>query len=118
MSRQKRDWLFRVYDMLRSIEQIGQIVSQTNPEEFANHFMFSNSVIRDLEIIGEAAKHIPPDITSRYDAVPWQDIKDMRNVLIHEYFGVNLKVVWNTATLDIPNLKSTLLEILENHGDI
>ncbi len=118
MSKQRRDWFFRVHDMLKSIEQIENIVEQTTLEEFMKNFMFSNSVIRDLEIIGEASKHIPQEVASLYNHVPWQDIKDMRNVLIHEYFGVNLKVVWDTATLDIPSMKSVLFEILKNYEDI
>ncbi len=117
MSKDKRDWLFRIDDMLKSIDQIEQVVAQTNFKNFENNFILSNSIIRDLEIIGEAAKKIPDMICNQYSEIPWQDIRDMRNLLIHEYFGVNLNVVWNTAINDIPSLKNNLLKISKDVKD-
>lgn len=117
MSRKKTDWLFRIHDMLKSIAQIEQVVAQTDFNGFRDNFIFSNSVIRDLEIIGEAAKHIPEDIFLSYPQIPWQDMRDMRNVLIHEYFGVNLRVVWDTVSYDLPMLKVALTDLLVRQGD-
>lgn len=116
MSKQKTDWLFRIHDMLKSIMQIEQVVAQTDFDGFQNNFIFSNSVIRDLEIIGEAARHIPQDILFLYPQIPWQDIRDMRNVLIHEYFGVNLRVVWDTVNYDLPMLKIALTDLAVKQG--
>lgn len=116
MSKQKTDWLFRIHDMLKSIMQIEQVVAQTDFDGFQNNFIFSNSVIRDLEIIGEAARHIPQDILFLYPQIPWLDIRDMRNVLIHEYFGVNLRVVWDTVNYDLPMLKIALTDLAVKQG--
>lgn len=116
MSKQKTDWLFRIHDMLKSITQIEQVVAQTDFDGFQNNFIFSNSVIRDLEIIGEAARHIPQDILFLYPQIPWLDIRDMRNVLIHEYFGVNLRVVWDTVNYDLPMLKIALTDLAVKQG--
>jgi uncharacterized protein with HEPN domain len=71
-----------------------------------------DAVIRRLEIIGEAVKNLPPDFKERYTNIPWQQIAGMRDVLIHEYFGVDLNLTWQTVREDIPSLKSKLEEIL------
>jgi len=69
------------------------------------------AVIRAIEILGEASKKIPAEIKKQTNDIPWRDISGMRDVLIHDYFGVNAEVVWNTAKEDLPSLK-TKLEIL------
>jgi uncharacterized protein with HEPN domain len=70
-----------------------------------------NAVVRSLEIIGEAGKHIPKDIREKYDKIPWNNIINMRNRLIHGYFGVDLEAVWETVISDIPELIEKIREI-------
>jgi uncharacterized protein with HEPN domain len=70
------------------------------------------SLIRELEIIGEAASKISPETRSQTSTVPWQDITGMRNRLIHAYFDVDLDSVWSTVTKDLPVLKAELEKIL------
>ena len=70
------------------------------------------SLIRELEIIGEAASKVSPEIRSQNHAIPWQDITGMRNRLIHAYFDVDLDSVWSTVTKDLPTLKAELQKIL------
>jgi uncharacterized protein with HEPN domain len=60
------------------------------------------AVVRALEIVGEAVKNIPETVRKKYPKIPWKDMAGMRDILIHEYFEVNLEVLWNTATQDIP----------------
>jgi len=62
-------------------------------------------VIRNLEVIGEAVKSLPPDFKRRYPEIPWRSITALRNVLIHEYFGVDLKIVWRVVQRRLPTLK-------------
>jgi uncharacterized protein with HEPN domain len=69
-------------------------------------------VVRALEIICEAAREVPTDVRRRYPQVPWQDMADMRNKLIHEYFGVDLEVVWRTVQEDLPPLVGAVQQIL------
>lgn len=68
--------------------------------------------MRNFEIIGEAAANVPEEIAANYPDIPWQDMRDMRNVLAHEYFGINEKIVWDTIKDDllplVPQLKSFL----------
>jgi uncharacterized protein with HEPN domain len=69
------------------------------------------SLIKELEIIGEAAGQVSAEIRTQYDAIPWQDISGMRNRLIHAYFDIDLDVVWTTVTTDLPLLKTELEKI-------
>ena len=70
------------------------------------------AVVRALEIIGEAARSIPDDMQEKYTEVPWRDVIGMRDKLIHGYFGVSLKRVWDTVEGDLPRLRETILKML------
>jgi len=81
--------------------------------EFVNDPVMMRAFVRSLEIIGEAVKQIPEDFRKRYPSIPWKEISGMRDKLIHEYFGVNYKIVWKTVVEEIPKLKSQIERILE-----
>jgi uncharacterized protein with HEPN domain len=70
------------------------------------------SLIKDLEIIGEADGKVSADLRNQYGSIPWQDISGMRNRLIHVYFDIDLDVVWTTVTKDLPTLKTEIEKIL------
>ena len=72
------------------------------------------AVIRALEIIGEAAKNIPKSIRGRYTEIPWEDIVGMRDKVIHDYFGVDIEVIWKTLHKDLPPLQATIAKILND----
>mgnify|MGYP005846516883 CR=1 FL=1 len=74
----------------------------------------SRAIIRSLEIIGEATKKLPDDFKLGYSHIPWSEIAGMRDVLIHNYFGVDYDIVWNTIENDIPFLHEELLHILNS----
>ena len=86
-------------------------------EAFAKDDKTSFAVIRALEIIGEAARKIPKSFRSRYQAVPWQDMAGMRDKLIHDYFGVDLRVVWKTLQIDLPPLKEIFDRIIREESE-
>jgi uncharacterized protein with HEPN domain len=69
--------------------------------------------MRAIEIIGEASKKKPKNLKTKYPDVPWHEISGMRDKLIHEYFGVNSKIVWKTVKEDLPSLKKLIIKILE-----
>lgn len=72
------------------------------------------AVCRSLEIIGEASNKISPDIKTAYRHIPWREISDMRNRIIHHYFGVDYDVVWNTIKTDIPSLREDIILIIKS----
>ncbi|BAZ04383.1 HepT-like ribonuclease domain-containing protein [Calothrix sp. NIES-3974] len=84
--------------------------------DFKNNETIVKAVLYDFLIIGEAAINIPAKIQSNYPEIPWRIMGDMRNVMAHEYFQVNLKIVWNTAKNNLPNLIVLLEYLIENEG--
>jgi len=69
-------------------------------------------VVRNLEVIGEAARHVPEEVRARFPELPWSDMADTRNVLMHEYFGVDLTILWKTASVDLPAILPALERVI------
>lgn len=92
--------------MLDAIEKIDRYLAGVDYEAFAANDMAIDAVVRELEIIGEAARNLSDAFIEEHPETPWRRIEAMRNVLIHQYFGVNLKVVWDTCRSNLPQLKS------------
>ncbi len=99
-------------DILESIEKIEEYTANIDEEDFYENTIIQDAVLRRLEIIGEAVKNIPDDFREKYPDIPWRQIAGMRDVLIHAYFGVNLRRVWKVAVENIPDLKFKIVRIL------
>jgi uncharacterized protein with HEPN domain len=108
-----REWRLRIEDILEAISNIGEDIGDLNFDAFLKDRKTRNSVVRELQIIGEAARYIPLNIELRYSAIPWKLMRGMRNVVVHEYFGVDWSIIWQTAQLNLPPLVSKLQQILE-----
>ncbi len=98
--------------ILDAIVIIEDYVRDVNFGEFLNNKLLQDGVVRELEIVGEAAKNLSQDFKERYNDIPWRKIMGMRNRLIHEYFGVSLKAVWQTVSKDLPQLKKWIEGIM------
>ena len=103
-----RDWRLRVDDILAAIARIEQYVDGLSIEQFRADQKTVDAVIRNLEVIGEAVRHLSADHQGLPAEIPWTDIAGMRSILIHEYFGVDLNIVWQTVTHDLAELRSQL----------
>lgn len=108
-----REWLFRIEDILQAIEKIESYLKGMTMTQFKKNDMVIDAVVRNLEIIGEASKNIPPNIRRSYSDIPWESMYGMRNILIHEYFGVDTKIVWHTAKKNLPSLQKQLERIFK-----
>ena len=104
----------RIKHMLIAAEEALTFVEKVNYEEFSKNRMLILSVIKDIEIIGEAASKISNETMNLYSVIPWQDIIGMRNRLIHGYFDVDIKLVWNTLKYNLPDLIKQLINILKD----
>src|SRR6056297_247618 len=103
-----RSWKFRIEDIIEALDRIFRYVQDLNYDGWIKDQKTIDAVIRNLEIIGEAAANVPQEIQSLYVNIPWYQMKGMRNILIHEYFGVDNDVLWNTIKKDLPVLKEKL----------
>jgi len=92
-----RDMRLYIEDILDSIAKIEQYTKDINEQKFLTNTQVQDSVLRRLEIIGEAVKSIPNTLRDKYPQIPWKRIAGLRDVLIHEYFGVNLRRAWKLA---------------------
>ena len=100
-----REWRLRIDDILEAIARIEQYVEAVTFERFQADQKTVDAVVRNLEIIGEAVRHLSADQQPLLGGTPWVDIAGMRNILIHEYFGVDVKIIWHTIVADLPELK-------------
>ena len=105
----------RVYldDILKSIDRIFLYVEQMDFEEFSADHKTVDAVVRNLEIIGEAARNLPDEVRDSMPEIEWKKIIALRNILIHEYFGVNNKIIWDIVKNKLSPLKTACEKVME-----
>lgn len=107
-----REWRFRLEDINESLDLIFEYTQGMSYAAWCNDRKTIDAVIRNIEIIGEAATHVPEEIQQQFSEIPWYKMKGMRNILIHEYFGVDPEVLWKTVQEDLPSLQDKIKKML------
>ena len=110
----KRDYRDYLEDMLTSIMDIESFTEGMTFDSFKGDKKTVYAVIRCIEVMGEAAMKIPGSFKDKHAAIPWQAIVGMRNRMIHEYFGVDINILWETVKTDIPSVKPAVRGMLES----
>ncbi|MFB2934850.1 DUF86 domain-containing protein [Aerosakkonemataceae cyanobacterium BLCC-F154] len=108
-----RNWQLRIQDIINALHSIQHCTVGMSFEEFEQNEMLIKAILYDFVVIGEAAINIPSEVQSRYPQIPWRLMGDMRNVIAHEYFQVNLRIIWNTIQNNLPSLVNLLQELIQ-----
>jgi uncharacterized protein with HEPN domain len=109
----EREWKLRIQDILDCIEKITEYTQSMTYEQFRKDDKTIDAVIRNLEVIGEAAGHTPLTLQEKYPDIGWFEMRGMRNIMAHEYFGVSVAIVWRAVIYDLPPLIEDLKQILK-----
>lgn len=109
--KQNRDLIY-LGDILDAIERIESYTAKVKKKGFMENFMMQDAVMRQIEIVGEASNSISDDFQEKHQELPWFQMRGIRNKIIHDYRGINLHVIWDTVTSDLPLLKKQVKNIL------
>lgn len=107
-----RDWKFRLDDIVQAIARIERYTGGMDFDAFRSDEKTLDAVIRNLTIVGEAAHRLPGQLKKMHTEVEWRLLTDLRNFVVHEYWGVNLETIWGTILNKLPGLKKSLENIL------
>jgi uncharacterized protein with HEPN domain len=107
-----RSWQLRIADIIEAIEAVLDYCSGMTFERFASDRKTIDAVVRNFIIIGEAVSHLPEDFTEMHPDLPWREMRDMRNIVVHEYFGVDNMMVWETLHKNLSPLLPLLGHLL------
>ena len=117
MSKKGREIDDYLADILSSIIEVEEFVGGMSSEAFVADKKTVNAVIRSLEVLGEATKHIPAPFRDRHPAIPWSKMAGLRDVLIHDYMGVDLKTVWKVVQERLPEIKPLIADLVVPEED-
>ena len=109
-----RDWQNRVTDVLAAIAEIREFTNGITFDEFQGDQKTIRAVLYDIAITGEVVRGIPPELESAHPEIPWDDVRGMRNIVIHEYFQVNLSIIWQTVQEDLVSLEASLRQLINS----
>ena len=112
-----RDWQLRVQDILNAIASIQKSTANMTFKKFLAEEIIIKAVIYDFIFMGKAARNIPTQVQDHYPQIAWLPMRDMRNVMTHEYFQVDLEIVWDSIQSDLSPLASQLQNLLESESN-
>jgi uncharacterized protein with HEPN domain len=103
--------------MLAAMDRIAELTGRISRAQFESDWVLQNAVIRELEILGEAAGRVSRTFVADHAEIPWKEITGIRHKLIHDYFEVDVAIVWTTATVNVPRVLPTIREAADTLGD-
>lgn len=114
MSRPFRKYDFYLEDMIAAADRVLRYTEKMTYAEFVENDLVKDAVIRNFEIIGESAKHIPFRVQKAHKYIPWQHMLALRNFIVHEFFDIDDEIMWNIIDVDLANNKNDLLRLLRS----
>jgi len=111
-----RSYLLYLEDILKSATKVSRYTDGMSFEDFLADERTMDAVVRNLEIIGEAAKNVPLEVRSRYPDIEWRKIAGLRDILSHTYFKVSEAILWDVVQNEVPPLAEKVNQILENES--
>jgi uncharacterized protein with HEPN domain len=108
-----RDWKLRIEDILEAIDDVGRFTQDMSFETFSADKKTVTAVLYSVAVIGEAARLVPSEVQGQHPEIPWREMGDIRNVVIHEYFGVDLDILWDAVHQELPPLVIPLKKMIE-----
>lgn len=116
MSPINRTYILYLEDMLHSMERIDEYLGNLDFKGFKKNNMVVDAIIRNFEIIGEASKNIPKNVQDKYPDIPWKKMYGLRNLIAHEYFGIDHGMIWEIAKNNLPQNKRDLQIVLDKEN--
>ncbi len=113
----KKDPKIFLTHILESIEEIEKNTTNLNEVEFFRNTTKQDAIIRRLEIIGEATKNLPKSFKNKHPEIEWRKVAGLRDVIVHEYFGLSLKLIWKIVQNNIPELKIKITQLVEKSAN-
>ena len=110
--------LFRslLNDICQAINRIEQYIENLSFDAFSKDQKSIDAVVRNLEIIGEAANRLPDEFKEKYSEIEWHKVVGLRHRIVHEYFGIDLEIIWQILHKDLPGLKQQIIQTISNAG--
>ncbi|MGK0384606.1 MAG: hypothetical protein ACJAVL_001348 [Bacteroidia bacterium] len=118
MKKESRSYRLYLEDMQLSMVRIAEYIDGLDFETFKRDYKTVDAVVRNFEIIGEAAKNLPSDLREKYPAVPWLEMYYLRNRISHEYFGIDYEILWDVAKNHLPENLNQIDAILNSENQI
>jgi uncharacterized protein with HEPN domain len=113
MTSKKRNYRIYLEDIHLSMTRIIEYVGDMSFDSFKQNHLIIDAVVRNFEIIGEASKNIPDQIKEKYPEIPWKKMYSLRNLMSHEYFGIDFEMIWEIITSDLPQNIKDMSKILD-----
>lgn len=109
-----RNYKLYLKDILQAIKKIDKYTQDLTFESLKRNALIIDATVRNLEIIGEASKNIPASIREKYPNIEWKKISGLRDILIHEYFGIDVQILWDIIKNKLPDLKKKITRVLKS----